>query len=339
MLSCCRGRLVSLIVTALITAVRVTGTADSDVAWQLWIAGRMHAGATLTGHHRDQSAPVVLDGAAGGPLGHPPPPSSGRRCSSPRRVFSLPLIATDRLLRHVPGGRRPLLLCYAALILMAMPWVHVGQREQIVLIGTFPYAALISARHQGRTVPLPYPAMIGVGAATAFALKHYFPHSSDDPRVVADRRPRAALARYRPETLGIVAVGVAYGGAILLFAGDYLSKMLPLVPLAYDLTGISSASPFRPLCNPRFDHPDFHSGATLLDQKRRTPLTSALLISAFAFAGVYFLQAKGWPYHALPLIGCSSLALAALLVETDRSAANIANVCACAAHRPDCPRF
>ena len=38
---------VALILTALITAVRLTGTVDSDVAWQLWIGQRMLAGANL----------------------------------------------------------------------------------------------------------------------------------------------------------------------------------------------------------------------------------------------------------------------------------------------------
>ena len=36
-----------LAVTALLTILRIPGTVDSDVAWQLWIAGRIHAGANL----------------------------------------------------------------------------------------------------------------------------------------------------------------------------------------------------------------------------------------------------------------------------------------------------
>ena len=38
---------IALAIVALLTAFRVTGTVDSDVAWQLWIAGRIHAGAHL----------------------------------------------------------------------------------------------------------------------------------------------------------------------------------------------------------------------------------------------------------------------------------------------------
>src|SRR3954468_17678723 len=37
----------ALAIIALLTVIRMTGTVDSDVAWQLWIAGRIHAGANL----------------------------------------------------------------------------------------------------------------------------------------------------------------------------------------------------------------------------------------------------------------------------------------------------
>ena len=37
----------ALITLALLTAARVNGRVDSDVAWQLWIAERIHAGANL----------------------------------------------------------------------------------------------------------------------------------------------------------------------------------------------------------------------------------------------------------------------------------------------------
>jgi hypothetical protein len=39
-------------------------------------------------------------------------------------------------------------------------------------------------------------------------------------------------------------------------------------------------------------------------------------VTAFGFGAVYFLQAKGWLYHAIPLLGCGSLALATLVAET-----------------------
>src|SRR5207302_1198915 len=89
-------------------------------------------------------------------------------------LIALALAATNRLLGHIAPGRRALLLGYCALALGAMPWMHVGQREQIVLIGSLPYCALVASRRERRTVSPFLAALIGIGAGLGFGLKHYF---------------------------------------------------------------------------------------------------------------------------------------------------------------------
>ena len=315
---------VALLVTALVTALRVTGTVDSDVAWQLWIAGRIHAGAALYRDIVEINPPLwfwmalPVDRAA--TILHVR--AETVLIIGMGALVALSLAATDRLLQHLAAGRRALLLSYAALILMALPWVHIGQREQIVLIGTLPYAALIAARHQGRTVPPLLAMLIGIGAASAFALKHYFliVPALLELWLIASRGRR--WRGIRPETLGIVSVGLAYGAAILLFAGDYLTKMVPLVRLAYGVTGVSDPHDlFGPFAIVGLLILTFVAGHSRWSKARNAPVTTALLICAFGFAAVYFLQAKGWPYHTIPMLGCCSLALAAMLVETDRYSA------------------
>ena len=310
---------VAIAVTALITAARLTGTVDSDVAWQLWTASRIHAGARL---YRDiievnpplwfwmalpvdsfatffhARAEAVLTLAMGG-------------------ITALSLAALNPLLTNLRRGSRTLMLSCAALILMAMPWVHLGQREQIVMIGTLPYAALIAARHQGKGVPALLAASIGIGAALGFALKHYF-------LIVPLLLELWLLARQgrewrwrRPEILAILGVGALYACAILVWARAYFTEIVPLVQQtygmlkppglrflfgAYALVGLSAltlaAAHMRSVA------------------RRELPITSALLVTATGFAAVYFIQAKGWIYHAIPLVGCSSFALAALLAES-----------------------
>jgi hypothetical protein len=44
----------------------------------------------------------------------------------------------------------------------------------------------------------------------------------------------------------------------------------------------------------------------------------ALLVAASGFLLAYFVQAKGWSYHALPLLGCSSIGLAAVLASATK---------------------
>jgi hypothetical protein len=311
---------VALALTALVTAFRATGTVDSDVAWQLWIAGRIHAGARLYADIIETNPPLWFWMAV---------PVERVASLLHARIEAvlvvgigasvvLSLAATDRLIRHVEPGRRALLLGYAALTLTAMPWLHVGQREQIVLIGTVPYAALIAARRDGKAVPALLAVLIGAGAALGFALKHYFlivPALLELWLLAGKGRHWRPL---RPETAAIVAVGLAYAAAILIWARDFLTVILPLLRLAYGATGAPS---FRHL----FPPPMMLSLPVLilvgangrLLSSARTPFASALLVCAAGFGAAYFVQLKGWPYHAIPLLGCASLALAALLAEAD----------------------
>jgi hypothetical protein len=309
---------VAFVITALVTALRLVDTVDSDVAWQLWIAQRIHAGANLYTDIIEVNPPLwfwmalpvdrlatllhfrpetVLIVAMGG-------------------LVALALAATNRLLPHLSAGRRTLLLGYGALILAAMPWMHVGQREQIVMIGTIPYTALVAARREAKPVPAMLAALIGCSAALGFALKHYFlvVPAVLELWLVAGRR--RAWRPVRPETLAIAAVGAAYAAAVVLLEGDFLSNVVPLVRLAYGVTGAPGfAYLFGPFAVVGLATLAFVAAHARLLAKRGAPFASALLVAAIASTIIYFLQSKGWLYHAIPLLGCASLALAALLVE------------------------
>ena len=310
---------VALGLTLLITIARLTGTVDSDVAWQLWIAGRIHAGANLYTDIIETNPPlwfwiavpvdrlaavlhVRVEAALVGTMGV---------------LVALALAATDRLIGHISLGRRALLLGYAALTLAVMPWMHVGQREQIVLIGTVPYAALIAARRTGERVSPQLAALVGIGAALGFALKHYFlviPASLELWLIAG------AARRWRPlraETCAIVCTGLAYAAAMVLFEGDFVTRIVPLLQLAYGAFGAPS---IRYLFGP-FAVIGMLTLTLVATQRRmlasgRAPFAAALAVAGAAFAAVYFIQFKGWLYHSIPMLGCGSLALAAILAET-----------------------
>jgi hypothetical protein len=309
---------VALALTALATAVRLNGTVDSDVAWQLWIAGRIHAGANLYHDIIETNPPLwfwmalPVDRVAS--LVHV-------RIEAVLILFigtlvALSLTATDRLLGAITPKRRVLLLGYASLTLAAMPWMHVGQREQIVLIGTLPYAALIAARREHKMVAPGLAALVGTGAALGFALKQYFLLVPVLLELWLIARDRGAWRAFRPETLAIVITGIAYLSALMFLEPDYLTEIVPTLRLAYGAFGAPSLrylfGPFAIIGLLIFTfvvaHWQFLAGS-------RAGFASALLIAAAGFALAYFIQFKGWPYHAIPLVGCASLALAASLAE------------------------
>jgi hypothetical protein len=307
---------IAFVVTALVTALRLVDTVDSDVAWQLWIAGRIHAGAHLYRDIVEVNPPlwfwmaIPVDRLAG--LLHLR--AEAVLIVAMGSLTALSIAATDRLLGALAPERRALLLGYAALALMAMPWMHVGQREQLVLLGTLPYAALLAARSEERQVPPLLAIGIGCAAALGFALKQYFLIVPVALELWLLARQRRSWRPIRPETLAIVAVGVTYGAAILAYAPAYLTNIVPLIRLAYGETG---AMDWAQLFGP-FAVVALVMIALVVARRRKlanVPFAAALLVAGLAFAIVYFIQAKGWIYHAIPMIGCGSIALALLLGE------------------------
>ncbi len=309
----------ALIVLAFVTATRLTGTVDSDVAWQLWIAGRIHAGANLYTDIIETNPPLWFWMAL--PIDRVASLLHLRiepvMIAAIGIVSALALAGTNALIRQIQPARRALLLSYAALCLMAMPWLHVGQREQIALIGTLPYAALVAARRGQRVVSPSLAAAIAAGAALGFALKHYFlivPILLEAWLVIgAGRRWRAV----RPETVVIAATGFAYAAAVLVFAPDFVRTIIPLLRLAYGDVGAPSV---RYLFGPYAVIGMVTLGLTASHAKllrgNEAPFAAALVVASLGYAAAYFLQLKGWTYHAIPLVGCASLALAALLAES-----------------------
>lgn len=315
-----RPLLIALALTALLTAVRSTGSIDSDVAWQLWIAGRIHAGARLYTDIIETNPPlwfwmaVPIDRLAA--LLHVR--IEAMLIFAIGCLVACSLTATDRLIGYIPPRRRTFLLGYSALALVASQWMQIGQREQLVLIATIPYAALIAARREGRPVDSRLAVLIGIGGALGFALKHYFllvPVMLELWLIYGQRKKWRLV---RTETLALVAVGTIYGAAILVFEPDFLFRILPLIFLAYGDFGTSSPlsllGPFAMLALAILAL--LGTRAKLLIA-RSAPLASALTVAALGFTAVYFVEFKGWPYHAIPMVGCGSIALASMLMEMD----------------------
>jgi hypothetical protein len=308
---------VALVITALVTALRLVDTVDSDVAWQLWIAGRMHAGAHLYRDIIETNPPLWFWMAI--PIERITAvlhlPIVEVLIVAIGVLVALSLYVTDRLLTGLAPGRRAFVLGYAALALMAMPWMHVGQREQIVLIGAVPYAALIAVRSEKKSVPLVLAALVGIGSGLGFALKHYFlivPALLELWLFTSDRK---AWRPFRPEMVAIVSVGAAYAAAIFIFAPEWLTKIVPLLRLAYGATG---APAFRYLFGP-FALSGLIIVVLCASQHKRlrsAPVAAALSVAAIGFAAAYFIQAKGWAYHAIPMLGCGTIALAYLLSQS-----------------------
>ena len=297
--------------------LRAFGTVDADVAWQLWIGRQLDHGAQLYRdiietnpplwfwmavpvdrlsdliHLRSDHVLILLIGSAA----------------------ALSIIATDRLLGPISAARRTIVLAYASLVLVAMPWLEFGQREHIALIGALPYVALIAARREGRPVSARLAAAVGVGAALGFALKHYF---LIVPALLELWLIATLGRKWRPvrsETIALGTAGFLYAAALLIGGHDYLANVVPLLLLAYGATGAKHlVDLFQPAVLTALLCIALVFANRRLLRSEGSALAAALIIAAIGFTFAYFVQAKGWSYHALPMLGCSAMALAAALV-------------------------
>ncbi len=311
-----RPLLPALIVLAVATLARMAGTVDSDVAWQIWIARHLNHGATLYRDIVEVNPPLWFW------MGMPVDAFASAVGARTEMVLmaaialltAASLQATSLLTGSNPSLRKAGFLAYAVLILFVMPWLHAGQREQLLLIATLPYAALVAARRDGTQVPLWLAVAVGTGAGLAFALKHYFlivPVLLELWLVASRRR---SWRPFRAEVIAILGVGALYALTVLLFAPDFLSSIVPLARLAYGVTGATELTQL--LLRPGL-LVGLLSLAVVLIHRRHLAgarLGAALTITTIGFAAVYFMQAKGWVYHAMPLEGGAALAVAALVL-------------------------
>lgn len=289
-----------------------------DISGQLWIADRLRHGARLYLDISEINPPlwfwmampvVELADMVGSHAEHVLIVAAG--CTA-----LLSLLASDRLLDPYPPRTRAAFLVYGACILLIMPLRDLGQREQIALLGALPYALLIAARRQGRPVPIPLAWMVAIGAATGFALKHYFigvPLLLEIWLFVSLRRDWRA---FRPEWVVLVTGALSYGAAILIVTPGYLHVSVPELALAY---GASGAPSLRYMIRPAQPIWVVMLWGLLAQRavagRRLSPISTAFLIAAGGFFLAWLIQHKGWPYQSIATTGTLGFAMAATFAE------------------------
>lgn len=287
-----------------------------DVAGQLWIADRMAHGARLYLDIREVNPPLWFWLAL--------------LVRSAARMVSLAvddglivaigmaglasILATDRLWATDRPRPRLALLCYASVILLIVPWRDFGQREQLVLIASVPYAALIARRREGGATSPILAVLIGMGAAAGFALKQYFvgvPVLLEAWLLVGLGRRWTPL---RPETGTLVLAALGYFLAMTVLTPGFLKVSVPETLLAYRASGAPEIHYLLRPAQPIWALILYGIFATRAATARPLPaLARGLLVAAAGFALTWAIQHKGWPYQSIPVSGTLALALAVQL--------------------------
>jgi hypothetical protein len=211
-------------------------------------------------------------------------------------------------------GQRQVILLFIALSYVILPLGETGQREHAFLVASLLWTALAAARIEGRRVSTPALLITLAFGAYGFALKHFFVLV---PVLIEGFMWLRTGRSYRPirfETLGLAACAVLYTLALILFAQDFFTRIVPLVVLAYANFGpVMQLSPGDRL-EFIFKKTDFALVAflvALVARDRRT-LTLGLLVTLAAMVLAIWFQLKGWRYHLLAAQGISMVIVASI---------------------------
>ena len=217
-------------------------------------------------------------------------------------------------------ARRAVFLLVAALVLAMLPFDEMAQREHFATIFALPYALVAMARAAERRAA-PLDAIIaGAMMGLCVAVKPHFALCALLVAAAEAWRARTAGAFFRIENLAAFAVALAYVIGSFLFFPYFFSDVLPMVrdlylPIRLGAAGlIAHIAPILalPLCLCWLFRAEPQAGGARI-----------LLLIAAGFLAAYFLQGKGWSYHAYPALAFSLLAAAWALPQAADAVARL----------------
>ena len=225
----------------------------------------------------------------------------------------LSLLVSAQVLREtkaLPGANLWHVAALFAALLLVLPAQVFAQREHIALIAFIPLLATNLARAQGKPVQLHWALIAGIGGGFVAIIK---PHLAAAVAVTAFAA--AMLARsWRPivaveNWIAAAMLGV-YAAIVVQFFPAFMNEVLPAVIAIYvpiqasifKLMTMGSTPMWLGL---------IAVALLILQRDVLKPHYAILFAASIGFSVSFFLQRKGWAYHAYPML---ALALAALII-------------------------
>ncbi|MDG4881168.1 GtrA family protein [Mesorhizobium sp. WSM4884] len=292
-----------------------------DVIWQMWIARQLIGGAKLYVDVLELNPPLwfwmgvpvermaqffgVTTGAA--------------VVTAVVSFVAIAVTAVGAMISDESTDRRALLLSAAAVSMLLIPLADFAQREHLALIGALPYAILIARRADGAAVSFAVAAVVGALAAVSFALKHYFLLAPLLLELWLIFRLRRAWRPLRPETMVLGVAAAVYAVALLVLTPEYLRTIVPMLQVAYD--GYNSRF-LAQLLTPYVVIWGYSAVVFVHYRKHVSSVSLAAGLAAAGFVLAYFVQQKGFRYHAIPATGLAFFGLCTMLDFRERAVAS-----------------
>jgi hypothetical protein len=208
----------------------------------------------------------------------------------------------------------------AAMSLFVMARNDYGEREHLFVLAFLPYLALRFRRYNGADAGTAAAVAAGLCAGIATSLKPHFVVVALAPEIYAALRRRSLRALRTPEFIAFAVTGVAYAAHFALLPvpmrDAWFGRFLPLVvagyraynaPFSWMVTG-EAAEWVPPLAAALLV---WFGARRLRAHEWGRWLSVAVVAGLFSF----FIQQKGWPYHAIPAQAAMAALIAYLVAE------------------------
>lgn len=209
------------------------------------------------------------------------------------------------------------LMLMATAVVAILPIGNFGQRDVVAFSLMLPYLSALLGRIGGIPPGRSLSILIGLCAGIGLCLKPFLaavPLLAEPLLAMFARNPRSLI---RAETLGMASACAAYAMAVLLFARDYLDFALPLIRAvywAYDNAPYLVLGRFRDAA-----WPAVYGVGIALATFSFSRMHGMFIAWIVGFSASYWLQGKGFPYHAYPILATSCMFLAFAVVRAARS--------------------
>jgi hypothetical protein len=233
-----------------------------------------------------------------------------------RTVFSVYLLISTALLvavlsRLECAQRAASVGWVVAFVLIATlaPGFSFGQREHASVLFAIPYLAAAVLRLEGGQITRkPLAICIGVLAGIGFALKPFFLAIPVLVELLLLARLGWRSLLVRVESLACGLTVLAYIVAALLIIPDYLKFTIGLTRYTYWAFDSVSFTVVRD----RYIHvaqPVVYGALIALVTRTWSRQHTIMLLAGLGYTASYFVQAKGFVYHAYPVLVCSMIFL------------------------------
>jgi hypothetical protein len=279
--------------------------ANHDVAWLLYVTGRLLDGAQLYQDYIDPSPPFVF-------YFQIIPVWLARQFDINEiglyYVFVSGLIVLSlgccrQLMNLITDSQSPVLknvlLLGLAFLFSVMPLGVFGQREHVMVVLTFPYILLLTVRGYGGTIRTPFAILIGVMAALGMAFKPFFLllWGFGESYLFLFRRE---ISWRRAENMAICLTTAVCGILFLAVISTYL-KILPFLLDVYGPLHLSWGTMLK-----KTPALVWLLTLTIVLLLKNIPIKTrcmlrALCCASTAFFLIAFIQRKNWFYHNYPL--------------------------------------